>query len=797
VLGPADVPPVGLVTAYVILPGGAQSNEGVAYIGTPVPSITALTPMGLRAGSPGKQLVIIQGTSLIPDSLVFWNQQSVAPLYGSTSDLGILVPATWLTTAKSDRITVVNVYDSLFRTSNGLEFVVFSPRPVITGLSPTAAMVSGASVALTVSGGNFVLWSKVLWNGVERLTAFVSSTELRTTLTASDLSAAGSARVSVSSPLPNKGPSNFETFAITLTSPPPTLTSISPYRTPAGSSGVTLTVDGFNFVSGSIVQWNGSDRPTTLVNNARLTAIISASDLAVAGSATVTVRSPDGSRSSPQTFTIEVPLLSLFVPIVLSAAGQQSSFFTSELTLINRGSTVATVEMQYKPAFGGGEGTAIDTLAPGQQRIIPDAIAYLRSRGMPIPDSGNRGGTLRLQFSGLASAAHGMALVRTTSAVPKGRAGLSYTAVATSVALTETSYLCGLRQDATDRSNVAIQNAGSPTDGDVLLRLTVFSGEAGGPPPFVLPEERLAPGEFKQISGVLASNGLSLPHGYLKVERMSGRAPYYAYAVINNQISSDGSFVPPFTESALVGRARLTVPVIVETTNFISELVLTNWSAAAKTVRGAFVADNVEAPGKTASFVLTLQPGQQILYPNFIQYLRSQGVAGIGAVGSAFAGGLFLTAEGGDAAGLFAGARTSSAQGGETGLFYAGVPEGQGASSTAWLYGLQQNEESRTNLGLVNMGETSGDPDEFRIEIFDGASGAKVNTVEGVSLATRRWTQLNSLLAQHAPGVTSAYARVTRVAGPNSFIAYAVVNDGAQTGQRSDDGAFVAMDTAP
>ena len=50
----------------------------------------------------------------------------------------------------------------------------------------------------------------------------------------------------------------------------------------------------------------------------------------------------------------------------------------------------------------------------------------------------------------------------------------------------------------------------------------------------MLPEERLAPGGFRQINGILASNGLSLTQGYVRVERVSGSASYYAYAVIND-----------------------------------------------------------------------------------------------------------------------------------------------------------------------------------------------------------------------------------------------------------------------
>ena len=69
-----------------------------------------------------------------------------------------------------------------------------------------------------------------------------------------------------------------------------------------GSNGV-----GSNFVAGSVVRWNGSDRPTTTngtVNS--LTAQISASDIAAAGTAVVTVfnPAPGGGSSNSLTFTI-------------------------------------------------------------------------------------------------------------------------------------------------------------------------------------------------------------------------------------------------------------------------------------------------------------------------------------------------------------------------------------------------------------------------------------------------------------------------------------------------------------
>jgi hypothetical protein len=481
--------------------------------------------------------------------------------------------------------------------------------------------------------------------------------------------------------------------------------------------------------------------------------------------------------------------LTLFVPIVLSSAGFNNSFFTSELVLTNHGFTNATLTFTYTASFGGGGGTGSDTLAAGRQRIVPDAIAYLRSIGIPIPDSGNRGGTLSVRFS----SPDGAVTVRTTTTVASGRAGLAYPAVPLSTVLTGTSYLCGLRQNATDRSNLAIENTGSLADGDIVLRLTVFSGDAAAPFSQVLPDETLSPGELKQISGILTSDGMSLTEGYVRVERVSGRAPYYAYAVINDQVTSDGSFVPPVLENASSGRTGLTLPVVVETDSFTSELVLANWSATAKTIRFAYVAEAIQTADKAANFEISLLAGEQLIVSNVVQFLRDRGISGVGPIGPTYAGALFATIAGGDFNGIFLGARTSApGGGGHYGVFYVAVPYGRAAITKAWLYGLQQDSENRTNLALVNTGETDGTPDLFSVELFDGDTGKKVNVLEGIPIAARSWAQLAAILAAGAPDVKQGYARVTRTAGTNPFITYAVINDGAEPGARTGDGAFIA-----
>ena len=479
----------------------------------------------------------------------------------------------------------------------------------------------------------------------------------------------------------------------------------------------------------------------------------------------------------------------LFVPIIISSSGIGGSFYTSELTLTNRGLQTATVELSYVEAFLGGSGTVTTTLAAGQQRIVPDAVAYLVSLGMPIPASGNRGGTLRVRFLGLSSPSDGAVTVRTATAVASGRAGLAYPGVPTQAALTGTSFVAGLRQNATDRSNLAMQHAGTFAQGPITLRLTVFSGNPGSPSQTTLPDVTLSAGEFRQLTLVLQSPGLNLNNGFVKIDRISGTAPYYAYGVINDASNSDGSFIPAIPENAMTGRSGMTLPVIVEGA-FTSELVVTNWSTQQKVVRFTYV-ESAQASTTTPTFSISLNPSQQTIIPNIFQYLRSLNTPGIGPLGLTYVGALFATVDGGDAGGIFVGARTSTPGGGGAfGLFYSAVPNATASTGTAWLFSLQQNAENRTNLALVNTGEEGNTPITLSIDLYDGSTGTKVTTLTE-TLNSRAWRQLGTVLAS-ASGVTQGYARVTRTSGSNPFIAYAVVNDGGQPNQRSGDGAFVA-----
>ena len=524
------------------------------------------------------------------------------------------------------------------------------------------------------------------------------------------------------------------------------------------------------------------------------------------GSATVTVTAKDGRGGlAYQTIAIVVdgepeenPSDFTFVPVILSAEGRNDAFFTSELTLTNRGTELATLDFTYTAHIGGGSGTVREYLEPGRQWIIPDAIEFLRERGLPIPATGNRIGTLRVASSRLGTSDLGVT-VRTTTEVPEGRAGLAYAGVPVEAGLDDSVYLCGLRQNEQDRSNLAFQHMGTPEDEPITLRATVYSGDAEISEGHQLEDRILVPGGFYQYNRILNKAGFT--NGYVKVERVEGTAPFYAYGVINDQGNSDGSFVFPVTASSLDEPIRYsdrqhTLPVVVETGSFTSELTVTNFSEEAKSISFRFVADGIRTDDQTARFALTLEAGQQRIIPDIIDTeLRRKGVEGVGSARGGLAGALLATSSGsGDMSGIVIGARTGSPDGGggQYGVFYNAVPNRAAFTGydSAWIYGLQQNGENRSNLALVNTGEVDGSESVFHLEIYDGESGRLVKTLTR-TVPARGWRQINRILGNHAPETAQGYVRILKDSGHNSFLAYGVVNDGASPGERSGDGAYL------
>ncbi len=360
-------------------------------------------------------------------------------------------------------------------------------------------------------------------------------------------------------------------------------------------------------------------------------------------------------------------------------------------------------------------------------------------------------------------------------------------------------YLCGLRDNPGDRSNVAVQNMGS--QGSITLRITAFSGNATDPSGKMVWEHALGPGEFHQVNEVLKNAGKADPMfgGYVKVERVEGMAPFYAYGVINDNANSDGSFVFPVSAGSLMGAMGQTLPAVVEINQFTTELTLTNFSDQPKSVMFSATHDKIRTADKTAAFgPVPMLPGQQLIIPHALAYARQN--LGLN-VPMGLVAPLIASPMAGDLSGIVIGARVVAQADpddrtkGQYGVFYTAVPHGQGFTTSAWVDGLQQNEENRSNLALINTGEMDGRDIVFEIDIYDGETATLSKTVtmaeeDKLVVPAKGFKQINQVL-KHAPGTMQGYIRIRRVSGANPFLAYGVVNDGGAPGERTGDGAYI------
>jgi YVTN family beta-propeller protein len=186
-----------------------------------------------------------------------------------------------------------------------------NPAPTVIQIFPETIAAGGAAFTLRINGKNFIAASTVNFGGAAPATTFVNPTLLTALIPAASIASTGTPAVTVTNPAPGGGTSAITNFTITG-DPVPAITYLYPACAPAGSVDSFvggLMVGGANFFAGSVVRWNGSDLPTTLdpgTGAMQLTAQISASDFAAAGTAAVTVFSPapGGGTSNSLPFTI-------------------------------------------------------------------------------------------------------------------------------------------------------------------------------------------------------------------------------------------------------------------------------------------------------------------------------------------------------------------------------------------------------------------------------------------------------------------------------------------------------------
>ncbi len=221
-----------------------------------------------------------------------------------------------------------------------LTLTIKPPPPVITS-ALTATGQAGVAFSYQIQATN----NPTSFNVTGLLPAGLS-VNTSTGLISGTPTTAGTYSVTISAT--NAGGTGSATLTLTINNPVPTITSISPTSTTAGSAQFTLTVNGTKFVSTSTVNWNGSALTTTFVSSTRLTAIVPAANVATAGTASITVVNPPpgGGTSNSVTFTINNP-----VPTTTSISPNCTTAGSADFTLtVNGTNFVSTSTVNWNGA---------------------------------------------------------------------------------------------------------------------------------------------------------------------------------------------------------------------------------------------------------------------------------------------------------------------------------------------------------------------------------------------------------------------------------------------------------------
>jgi len=226
-----------------------------------------------------------------------------------------------------------------------------STAPTIASISPAETAVSTQSLAITITGTNFVSTSFALANGTAVATTYVSATRLTATVPAGDLAAAGTLPIAVQTPVPGASALTSPSVPLTIV-PDLVLSSISPTQVPLDAPATTLTVVGQNFTTTTIIQFGTTALTTTFVSATQLTATLPATLLATAASVPITTNDPaSGSISTAATFTVLGTPNVVFSGPATAAPGAQPAI-TFQIAQAYSLPVTGVVTVAFAPAAG-------------------------------------------------------------------------------------------------------------------------------------------------------------------------------------------------------------------------------------------------------------------------------------------------------------------------------------------------------------------------------------------------------------------------------------------------------------
>jgi probable HAF family extracellular repeat protein len=375
-------------------------------------TLTSLNPNGATVGGPAFTLTV-NGSSFVSGATVQWNGSPLTTTFVSAAQLTAAVPGSLIANVGSASVTVVNPGSTA---SSALTFSINSVTvggPVITSLSPGAAIAGGSTFNLTVSGSNFLAsggiftsGATVQWNGSPLLTSFVNGTQLTATVPATLIANIGTASITVQNP--SGAVSNSATFTIAATLSPVTITA--PPTLPLGGVGTfysqSLSAVGgippysWSLVSGALPSGLSTSTAGQISGTPTSAGTLSFTMKVVDAASSSATQSFNMTIGSSQSFTS-----ALRVPQIVDGAGWSSRF-----AIINTDQVPVTFTFQFWgqdgnplpfPILNGTPGVLTGTLAPGASFFAqsPGTSTTLQQGWAEIASTGQIGVTTIYQFN--------------------------------------------------------------------------------------------------------------------------------------------------------------------------------------------------------------------------------------------------------------------------------------------------------------------------------------------------------------------------------------------------------------
>jgi hypothetical protein len=263
---PADATDYSTTTATVTL----TVNEATPTITWPTPA--AIT-YGAGLGSPQ-----LDATSSVAGSFAY------SPVSGTVLGAGPqTLTATFTPTDMTDYKT----------TTTTVTLTVHQGAPTVSWPTP-AAITSGTALTATQLDATASVPGTFVYNPVLGTTPPVGNDTLSVIFTPTDnvdyATTTANVTLTVNVPL----------------NPLPFLGNITPAIGDAGGAAFTITVNGSNFLPGSIVYWGTSALATQFVSSTQLTATVTAADIAVPGATAVNVQTPAPGGGTSDVLQFEV-----------------------------------------------------------------------------------------------------------------------------------------------------------------------------------------------------------------------------------------------------------------------------------------------------------------------------------------------------------------------------------------------------------------------------------------------------------------------------------------------------------